>query len=1028
MVIGSLPCILADTEGTGGDRGPADSYAPWWDFGWKYRRPITIDNTNNANLLKDFQVMVPLNTAEMISAGKMRSDCGDARFTDADGVSELGYFMEDKGLFWVRVPTIPASSTSNIYVYFGNPSATTTSNGSAAFDLYDDFESYGDGTTIPNWQEVSGDWIITTPSGKTRAVRLDDAGSSSALIKSASYSGARTIEADIADETFTSNVPHPGIVVGYQDANNYNAIYWRSQSAQLVRWQVNGGTETGTDITPASTLVGAVAGTYHRMKVTVDASGSVLNVNFLNYNTTPGFAVQTTGVGLWQHRTGTEIGWCDNFRVRKYTSPEPSSRLGAEELPFALISVTFSPARMSVGDTVFFNATFNNPTTEMIKLPLGAREADNFTQTSDYFFEQEVWLAPSADTTVPFCWTAAGGPRTIWLAISGYPLASTRLNVNRDPVIAAVKDQSLWQDRDFLLQVNATDQDGDPLSWSIDNALFNISGVSNRSAEISILPTNDDVGVHRANITVRDTMNRTDTRRINFTVNNVNDPPGLEKIPSLSATQYKELRYKAKATDPDVRWGDIVTYSDNTDLFEIDARTGEFVFTPVEEHVGKHNVKVTVTDTAGASVTTVFTITVVNVNDPPTLEILPPQFALQGRLFQLKIVAADPDMKSDTTEKLGFSDDSQLFNMNNDTGMISFTPTNDQIGVWMANITVTDKGGLSNTTSLTITVMNANDPPAVDAIPPQTAAEDATFNYQVNATDPDLKWGQDNLTFADDTDLFNIDPRTGAISFTPTGAQTGIKRVTITVKDDKGASASASFDLSVVHLNHAPFDVAIRHPLDGSRLKEGEAMYLDGTAKDYDKGDTLQYFWFDNDAAVGSGRNISVKLGPGTHAIRLEVSDGTETASSSVSVQVEKKQTVPVTSSGSSILPVAAAAAAVFAIVAVVAVLAMRRRRTSAGPEASAEARGPQARALIDSTVDRLADHQEANPEQVLDLSPVMEKLDMAREMLRTGEPGDALDFARQAKSEAARLLATPAPMAPLAPSKVAVKRKRVHR
>jgi len=58
----------------------------------------------------------------------------------------------------------------------------------------------------------------------------------------------------------------------------------------------------------------------------------------------------------------------------------------------------------------------------------------------------------------------------------------------------------------------------------------------------------------------------------------------------------------------------------------------------------------------------------------------------------------------------------------------------------------------------------------------------------------------------------------------------------------------------------------------------------------------------------------------------------------------------------------------------------------------------------------------------------VMEKLDMAREMLRTGEPGDALDFARQAKSEAARLLATPAPMAPLAPSKVAVKRKRVHR
>ena len=153
------------------------------------------------------------------------------------------------------------------------------------------------------------------------------------------------------------------------------------------------------------------------------------------------------------------------------------------------------------------------------------------------------------------------------------------------------------------------------------------------------------------------------TRRINFTVNNVNDPPQLAKIPSLAATQYKELRYRASASDPDVKWGDILTFSDNTDLFEIDAKTGEFFFTPVEEQVGKYNVKVAVTDIAGASETCAFTITVANVNDPPTLEILPPQFALQGKLFQLKIVANDPDMKSDPTEKLRFSDDSPLFKM-----------------------------------------------------------------------------------------------------------------------------------------------------------------------------------------------------------------------------------------------------------------------------------------------------------------------------------------------------------------------------
>jgi len=418
-------------------------------------------------------------------------------------------------------------------------------------------------------------------------------------------------------------------------------------------------------------------------------------------------------------------------------------------------------------------------------------------------------------------------------------------------------------------------------------------------------------------------------------------------------------------------------------------------------------------------------------------------------------------LKSDPTEKLRYSDDSPLFNMNNDTGMISFTPTNDQIGVSVVSITVTDKGGLSNSTLLTIAIMNANDPPAMNAIPPQTATEGVPFNYQATATDPDLKWGLDNLTFSDDTDIFNIDPKTGAVSFTPSSSQSGIKRVTITVKDDKGSSASASFDLTVVHINHAPFDVAIRYPLDGAKLKEGDAMWLDGTAKDSDKGDVLQHSWFDNDAAMGTGRNISVKLSPGTHAIRLEVSDGTETVTAEISVQVEKKQTVTVaTTSGGGWLPIAAAVAAAIAIVAVVAVVAARRRRTTNGPEAPAGARGSfepsgtgrvssvpegegyalpavppaesgpggpgeeagadnEARRVIASALDRLADYQEAHPDDVIDVAHVMEKVELAREMLGAGANDDALDFAKDAEAAVVKMTT------PAAPKRVMVKKRK---
>jgi hypothetical protein len=69
--------------------------------------------------------------------------------------------------------------------------------------------------------------------------------------------------------------------------------------------------------------------------------------------------------------------------------------------------------------------------------------------------------------------------------------------------------------------------------------------------------------------------------------------------------------------------------------------------------------------------------------------------------------------------------------------------------------------------------------------------------------------------------------------------------------------------------------------------------------------------------------------------------------------------------------------------------------------------------------VDRLADHQEAHPEEALDLAPVMEKLGIARDLLKSGEYDDALDFAKEAALAVEKMLA------PVAPRKPAVKKKK---
>src|SRR5438477_9101313 len=82
-----------------------------------YSLPITINNLGVS--LTDYQINVSLDTATPISAGKMRPDCGDLRFTDSSNF-QLSYWIQSgcnsaSTIVWVKVPNIAASSAKTIY-------------------------------------------------------------------------------------------------------------------------------------------------------------------------------------------------------------------------------------------------------------------------------------------------------------------------------------------------------------------------------------------------------------------------------------------------------------------------------------------------------------------------------------------------------------------------------------------------------------------------------------------------------------------------------------------------------------------------------------------------------------------------------------------------------------------------------------------------------------------------------------------------------------------------------------------------
>jgi len=115
-------------------------------FGFKYRRAITVSNLGSA--LTNYTVLVTLDTATLVSAGKLKSDCSDLRFGDAETGAIYGYpYWIEPGTcntastgVWVKVTTIPAGSKT-IYAFYGNPTAPSASNGDKVFLLFDDFDT-----------------------------------------------------------------------------------------------------------------------------------------------------------------------------------------------------------------------------------------------------------------------------------------------------------------------------------------------------------------------------------------------------------------------------------------------------------------------------------------------------------------------------------------------------------------------------------------------------------------------------------------------------------------------------------------------------------------------------------------------------------------------------------------------------------------------------------------------------------------------------------------------------------------------
>ncbi|UCF08538.1 MAG: right-handed parallel beta-helix repeat-containing protein [Thermoplasmata archaeon] len=374
----------------------------------------------------------------------------------------------------------------------------------------------------------------------------------------------------------------------------------------------------------------------------------------------------------------------------------------------------------------------------------------------------------------------------------------TVININDGPQINSLPITNALEDAKYLYDVNASDRDiGDWLIYSLDTGPDGMS-IDSLSGLISWAPTNDHVGHHPVIVNVTDFAGAFACQEFTIYVSDSNDAPVLGTIGPFEATEGEAFSYIITVVEIDE--GDLLTFSDDTQLFDINSTTGNITFTPSNNDVGVHFIRITVTDSHGAYDYEHVMFTINNVNGPPILMEIGTQTLTEDKPFTFIVTAADDDFG----DSLTFLDNSTLFEINPYTGKITFTPTNGDVGTYQVNITVKDGNGSIACQTVTFTVNNVNDAPSVEGAGVMTLEAGKAFSYSVTATDVDY---EDTVTFSDDTDLFDIDPNTGEISFTPGKKDGGFHYVTITVTDGEGETDQMTFTLHVLEAEEEePYD------------------------------------------------------------------------------------------------------------------------------------------------------------------------------------------------------------------------------
>jgi len=414
--------------------------------------------------------------------------------------------------------------------------------------------------------------------------------------------------------------------------------------------------------------------------------------------------------------------------------------------------------------------------------------------------------------------------------------------VNQLPTLTAIANQTVNENKPTAalpftigdLETAATDlvlsgNSSNPALVPNANIVFG-GAASNRT--VTITPAANQSGTTTITVSVTDTNGGTASTAFSLTLNAVNNPPTISSLPDRTIAE-------DSSTGPlPFTVGDVETAAASLAVSAVSTNQAlvpsanlvlggsgpnrTVTITPPANQFGTTLITLSVNDGL-ATTSTSFVLTVVSVNDPPTLNALTNLVIRENAGLQtvnLAGISSGATNESQTLTVTAASGNPGLiptptvsYTSPNGTGTLTFKPVTNATGTATITVTVND-GGLSNnvvTRSFTVTVNAVDAPPTISAIASQTTSEDTSITIPFTVADAEtppalltVTASSTNTTLVPNANiLFDGNGTNRIVTIVPATNQFGTNMITLTVSDGSTTAAS-SFVLTVNPVNDPP--------------------------------------------------------------------------------------------------------------------------------------------------------------------------------------------------------------------------------